>query len=276
MAGALNIVDVRPGHELHPDTPLVFVHGAWHGAWCWEDHFLPYFAGHGFHVLAPDLRGHGKSPARTAMRWNRISGYVDDVASVIASLDRPPIVIGHSMGGFVVQHLLRRQVALAGAALLATVPSYGVWRVTLDIARHRPLAFARANLRLSLAPLVEDVDAARDLFLDADTPDAEAHAFAARLGDESWLGFLDMLALALPRGKAAPVPALVIGAGRDALFSPASQHHTASRLGCACRIVPEAPHDLMLGRHWRSTADILLDWIGSIAAPRLASPRHPA
>ncbi|MEI6778584.1 MAG: hypothetical protein WCK70_16925 [Chloroflexales bacterium] len=42
----------------HPDgpaqpTPLLFVHGAWHGAWCWEL-FLPYFAGLGY-----TLGGHG-------------------------------------------------------------------------------------------------------------------------------------------------------------------------------------------------------------------------
>jgi hypothetical protein len=28
-------------------TPLLFVHGAWHGAWCWEEKFLPYFADRG-------------------------------------------------------------------------------------------------------------------------------------------------------------------------------------------------------------------------------------
>ncbi|MFN8449918.1 MAG: hypothetical protein U0521_15360 [Anaerolineae bacterium] len=25
-------------------TPILFLHGAWHAAWCWEDYFLPYFA----------------------------------------------------------------------------------------------------------------------------------------------------------------------------------------------------------------------------------------
>jgi len=28
-------------------TPLVFVHGAWHGAWCWDEFFLPCFADKG-------------------------------------------------------------------------------------------------------------------------------------------------------------------------------------------------------------------------------------
>ncbi len=25
-------------------APLLFVHGAFHGAWCWDVHFLPWFA----------------------------------------------------------------------------------------------------------------------------------------------------------------------------------------------------------------------------------------
>ena len=31
-------------------TPLLFVHGAFTGAWCWEEHFLPFFADAGYAV----------------------------------------------------------------------------------------------------------------------------------------------------------------------------------------------------------------------------------
>lgn len=34
-------------------NPIVFVHGAWHGAWCWEEHFVDYFAQHGYAIHAP-------------------------------------------------------------------------------------------------------------------------------------------------------------------------------------------------------------------------------
>jgi pimeloyl-ACP methyl ester carboxylesterase len=43
-------------------TPLLFVHGAWHGAWCWDEYFLDFFAGRGYRALAVSLRGHGNSP----------------------------------------------------------------------------------------------------------------------------------------------------------------------------------------------------------------------
>ena len=44
----LEIISKRPRAKTHP-TPLLFVHGAWHGAWCWEN-FLSYFAEHGYEV----------------------------------------------------------------------------------------------------------------------------------------------------------------------------------------------------------------------------------
>lgn len=40
-------------------TPLLFIHGAFHGAWCWDEHFLDYFAQHGFSAYSLSLRGHG-------------------------------------------------------------------------------------------------------------------------------------------------------------------------------------------------------------------------
>ena len=46
----------------HP-VPLLFVHGAWHAAWCWDEHFLGYFADRGYRAVALSFRGHGDSPA---------------------------------------------------------------------------------------------------------------------------------------------------------------------------------------------------------------------
>ena len=261
MAAGLHVLSARPARPGPGKPPLLFVHGAWHGAWCWEQHFLPFFAGQGYEVHALDLRGHGQSPAKKPMRWNRIADYVDDVRAVVGTFDKPPVVIGHSMGGLICQHLMRRTDHLAGVGLLATVPSYGVWRAAANIALHRPLDFARANLTLSLYPLVADPVKARHMFIDEEASAAETRAFAARLTDESYLGFLDMLAFALPRAGPAAMPMLIVGGGKDTLFSPSSQRHTANRYGCDCHIVPGAPHDLMLSRNWQVAAGHFLDWL---------------
>jgi len=41
--------------------PLLFVHGGNLAAWCWDEHFLNFFADKGFRAVAVSLRGHGAS-----------------------------------------------------------------------------------------------------------------------------------------------------------------------------------------------------------------------
>ncbi len=65
----LEVIDKGGGATATRSTPLLFVHGgAFHGgAWCWDDHFLDYFAERGYHALALNLRG-GTVPARRLCR----------------------------------------------------------------------------------------------------------------------------------------------------------------------------------------------------------------
>src|ERR1700712_347261 len=102
---AVEVLDRGEAGDRHR-TPLLFVHGAFHGAWCWDEHFLGFFADRGYRALALNLRGHGKSPTPTPLNQCSVAHYVDDVHAVAQGLPTPPVVIGHSMGGFVVQKYL--------------------------------------------------------------------------------------------------------------------------------------------------------------------------
>lgn len=125
----LEVISRRPSENRHP-TPLLFIHGMMHGAWCWDVHFLDYFAQHGFAAHAVNLRGHGKSEGRDKLRWARIADFVDDVASAVRGLASSPVLIGHSMGGFVIQKYLEDHEA-AGAVLLSSPPPGGLWGTAL-------------------------------------------------------------------------------------------------------------------------------------------------
>ena len=63
----LEVIDKGSAGPAHP-VPLLFVHGAWHAAWCWDEHFLDFFAGKGYRALALSLRGHGNSPSDKPLR----------------------------------------------------------------------------------------------------------------------------------------------------------------------------------------------------------------
>ena len=195
----LEVISIEPDQKRF-ETPLLFVHGAWHGAWCWEENFLPYFSGKGYAVHAMSLRGHGKSEGRERLRWTRAQDFVADVHQVASQLPGPPIIIAHSMGGYVIQKYLEKYEAKA-AVLLAPVPVSGVLRTTLNIARHYPLHFLRLNLKLSLYPLVETAALTQAQFFSADMPQEQVRRYYEQMQDESYLGFLDMLLLDLPRPK---------------------------------------------------------------------------
>jgi len=256
----LERIDKGSATESHP-VPLLFVHGAWHGAWCWDEHFLDFFADRGYACHALSLRGHGASPGRDRLRWTRIREYVSDIAETAAQLPTPPILIGHSMGGFAVQKYLERHTA-AGAVLVAAVPPTGVLRVTLYVARRHPVLLAKVNATMRLGPLVGTPELARDLLFSACTPDEQVNTYQQRLQDESYLAFLDMLALDLVKSKHVDrVPMLVLGAEHDAVVTQRQIRRTAAVYGAEAEILPGLGHDVMLEPGWQAVAERIDGWL---------------
>ena len=78
---------------------FVFVHGAWHGGWCWENIEEPLNK-KGYVTIAPDLPGHGNR--REPISEQTLKSYADDIVHLIDMQDKPVILVGHSMGGAVI------------------------------------------------------------------------------------------------------------------------------------------------------------------------------
>lgn len=76
---------------------LVLVHGAWHGAWCW-DRVLPGIEATGVPVVTVDLPGHGASTEPLG----DLAGDAAALRHVLDGIDGPTVVCGHSYGGAVV------------------------------------------------------------------------------------------------------------------------------------------------------------------------------
>jgi pimeloyl-ACP methyl ester carboxylesterase len=241
-------------------TPLLFIHGAWHGAWCWAEHYLDFFADNGFAAHAVSLRGHGGSEGRDRLRWTRIREYVADVAQVAASLPAPPAVIGHSMGGFVVQKYLE-QYKTPAAVLLASLPPQGANRTSLRLGVRHPIRFLQSNLSLSMYPLVATPRLAREAFFSKDLPEPELRAYWARLQDESWGAFIDMLFRDLPKPLKTTPPMLVLGAENDVIFYRDQVEATARRYHTQAEWLPGVAHDAMLDTRWRLGAERMLAWL---------------
>ncbi len=76
---------------------VVLVHGAWHGAWCWE-RLTPLLDEAGINSVAVDLPGHGDN----ASPLTDMHGDADHVRSVLDGIDGPVVLVGHSYGGIVI------------------------------------------------------------------------------------------------------------------------------------------------------------------------------
>ncbi len=101
---------------LHPAT-VVLIHGAWHGAWCF-DRVVPLLHAAGVDAVAVDLPGHGDDAGP-------LGEHADDVARVVATVgavDGDVVLLGHSYGGSVITQAgvhpsVRRLVYLCAFAL---------------------------------------------------------------------------------------------------------------------------------------------------------------
>ncbi len=255
----LEIISKYPSNGTRP-TPLLFIHGSMHGAWCWDVHFLDYFAQHGFAVHAVDLRGHGNSDGRENLRWTRISDYVEDLSEAARQLPSPPVLIGHSMGGFIIQKYLEGHDA-PGAVLLSSPPPAGLWRTALRIARRRPLAFAKTSLTLSLFPVIATPQLAREAFFSDSLPEDQLQAYWKQMQDESYMAFLDMVALDLPRPAKRKTPVLVLGVGQDNMIGPGESEATARAYDTQAEFIPGVAHNSMLDPGWQAVAYRILVWL---------------
>jgi len=255
----LEIISKYPSVSAHA-TPLLFVHGAWHAAWCWDVHFLDHFAQHGFAAHAVSLRGHGKSEGQNNLRWTRIADYVDDVAATVRQLPVPPVIIGHSMGGFVVQKYLERCSAPA-AVLLASAPPAGILTSVFRIAMRHPLVFLRVNLMLSPFQLVGTPSLAREILFSEDLAYEQLPAYTKQLQEESAMAFYDMLGLDLPKPGRITTPMLVLGGSRDNNIKPGEIMATARAYNAQSMIFPDVAHDMMLEPRWQSVADRIVNWL---------------
>ncbi len=77
---------------------FVLLHGAWHGAWCWE-HVAMNLTALGHTVTTPTQRGLGERSDELTMAIT-LTDFVEDVVEHLNQTDvRDAVLVGHSFGG---------------------------------------------------------------------------------------------------------------------------------------------------------------------------------
>lgn len=237
--------------------PLLLVHGFTGAKEDFADHVdLLAGAGDGWHVVAPDLRGHGRSDHPAGPEAYTLAAMAGDLLELADALgwDRFTL-LGHSMGGMVAQVAA---LEAGGAARLDGL-------VLMDTS-HGPLGgIDDEMIALGKAVIAEGgmealVVAQRDLPGALDTP-ANIRVTAERPGykefgeakataccGDMWTGVIDEIVTTqadrldpLAAGLAG-VPTLVIVGNQDAPFVPHAERMAAAIAGARLAVIDDAGH----------------------------------
>lgn len=285
------------------DRPVdfLFLHGMAAGSWVWPARWLGAFTGAGYRCWTLSLPGRDGGAHRpgdpdvidTALAHAMTTGdtdgaamlllrslpgvslfdgptlstYADALQEALDEIGRRVVVVGHSLGGAVVQACLRRGVRPAGAVLMCSVPPYGSWRASAEMAMTNPALWQSLAMFSLFGTAAADLQVMRVNLFPNGIGDRDFARIAANMRDESLAASVQ--ALGLPPFAPAPGPRpdlLVIGGGRDTLIPVADTLLTGLYYGQVARILPEAGHMPMQEASAGDAVAHILDWLDASAA----------
>jgi pimeloyl-ACP methyl ester carboxylesterase len=267
-----------------PDT-VVLIHGLWMTPRSWE-HWIAHYEGRGFRVLAPTYPGfEGEVEALRAdpspIARVTIPETVAHLERVVGALARPPILMGHSAGGFLVQALLDHGFGAAGVAINSAPPE-GVLVVPLSqlrvffpildnpANRHRAVGFTPGQFHYAFTNTLSEAESAK-VYERYHIPAPGRWVWGGILGNvtpghqESWVNFQN--------GDRAPL--LLIAGGVDHIMPPAvnksnAEHYEHSKALTEYKEFPGRSHFTVGQEGWEAVADYALDWAIRQTGPRPA------
>lgn len=233
--------------------PILFLHGAFGGPPIWTRFIAPWFAGRGHAVAAPLLNGDGPDA--------RLRDYVRRARDAADALGGAPIVVGHSLGGLVAQHLAAER-RLAGAVLVSSPGPYGLAPSFGKLAIRNPdLLGALMMAQAGAGALLGTALARRTLFTET-TPEAWIADVAPAHERASPRALIDAATWDLPIWPfARTVPTLAILGDRDAFVPVADLWATALLYGAEIELVAGLAHGLPIDPAWKSLAWRINAWI---------------
>jgi DNA-binding transcriptional LysR family regulator len=257
--------------------PLMLIHGAWLSARSWEN-FADYFGNRGA-VSAPEWpRKHGdvehlREDAEEVAGLG-LAEIVDHYEQLIRELDKPPILIGHSFGGLMVELLLDRGLGRAGVAL-SPAPPKGILVLPFSSLKAASPALAHPSKRRGVVTL--SGDEFKYGFVNTFTPGEAAEAYQRYAVPETGrifyeAGFANFAlhpttAVHFKNGDRAPL--LIVGAGEDHTV-PASvaraqfKRYEHSPAQTEYMEFEGRPHLFVVGEGWDEVAAAIDGWLDGV------------
>ena len=249
--------------------PLVLVHGFGGGVWGWAN-FQTHFARRGHCSYAIELPGHGQTELES-MRYCSVETYALYIAPVLKDIG-PCVVVGHSMGGLIVQKLAETQSQL-GYVLMASAPPWHMFRRA-----YAPFwkLLLRHPWRHVLRPLTGNSmqldDVLQDELVNHRIPADQRPVIGGLDVPDSGRASVQMVAglVSVDETRVAS-PCLVIAGEDDRLIPFSEQRRLAEKYGCPLQAYDRG-HMLIIEDGWEDVADGLLAWVASLTDQPDAQP----
>jgi pimeloyl-ACP methyl ester carboxylesterase len=234
---------------------FILVHGAWHGAWCWEK-VVPRIGARGHSARAVDMPGHGADPTPPGtVTWD---DYMQRMGEVIEVAPEPPILVGHSLGGALITGAADRWADRIGAlvylcAMLPDAPDFAT--------RFQPTSVLTGAIRPSADGSVMELDPAvvREAFYH-DCSDADATRATARLRPQPAGAF--QMRFELAPGRFGRVPRHYVECLQDRAIDISSQREMHAKQSCTVHTL-DSSHS-----PFYSMPDALVDVLERVAGGR--------
>ncbi|MBL8429292.1 MAG: alpha/beta fold hydrolase [Dechloromonas sp.] len=241
---------------------LLFVHGAFAGGWMWTETFMPFLAKAGYACHSLSLRGHAGSDGREHINWHSVGDYVDDVKTVVDWLGETPVLIGHSMGGFIVQKYLEHHVVPA-VALICSVPPQGLIASQFHLMFNKPHLFQEINQIMD--GKYTDTSTLREALFAGEVDETMLAAWLSRMQPESHRALWDMSMFNLPNLYAMHrPPMLILGAEDDVLVPAFLVQTTGHTYREPVHIFRDMGHAVTHEKEWPLVAATLRDWLETL------------
>jgi len=247
---------------------VVMIHGGFCGPWAW-DKFAARFRDRGYEVLTPTLRHHDGAKPPVALATTGLADYVADLEKMIAELDTPPVLVGHSLGGLLAQMLAAR-TKLKAAVLLASSSPWGVPPSTLfEIGAAHGLMLHVGFWNMILEPNYAVAAAhSLDRFAKGEREDIFKHFVpeSGRATFEIMHWGLDMHRASEVDTRKVSCPLLFLTGEEDRISPPGTVQRAAAlyRHGAVYETMPGMSHWLVGEPGWENVCDRALAWLGSI------------
>ncbi|AEF40668.1 alpha/beta hydrolase [Hoyosella subflava] len=247
---------------------VVIVHGTWGSGSFWVE-ARAAFEERGFVVHTPTLRHHELPllAGSTQVATVSLTDYTDDLVELCESLDSPPLLVGASLGGLLVQ-LVAARTPHVGVVAACPAPAAGIFNLYPSMLR----LFARhfAQPRPWAKPLFPEWEGWEWGCANTQPPEVARDMFA-ELVCESGRAYCEMALPWLDRRKAARVnfdavkgPVLVVGGELDRVVVPAIGRATAKKYANATYIeIPASDHMVLFGAALPTTMGHIDRWMES-------------